>query len=65
MFAKNCIFACVHKEMDNAMFPGANYSFNESGLQNQVFLAQVFGSHFSFENSCIFSTKLLILLKKT
>ena len=32
-YAKNCVFACVHKEIDNALFPGANYSFRESGLQ--------------------------------
>ena len=30
---KKLRFACVHKEIDNALFPGANYSFHESGLQ--------------------------------
>ena len=24
---------CVHKEIDNALFSGTNYSFRESGLQ--------------------------------
>ena len=32
-FAKNCVFHCVHKEIDNAFSPGDNYSFCESGLQ--------------------------------
>ena len=32
-YAKNCVFHCVHKEIDNAFSPGANYSFRESGLQ--------------------------------
>ena len=27
------VFHCVHKEIDNAFSPGANYSFRESGLQ--------------------------------
>ena len=27
------VFHCVHKEIDNAFSPGANYSFCESGLQ--------------------------------
>ena len=31
--AKNCVFHCVHKEIDNALFSGANYSFREGGLQ--------------------------------
>ena len=30
---KNCVFHCVHKEIDNAFSPGDNYSFRESGLQ--------------------------------
>ena len=32
-YAKNCVFHCVHKEIDNAFSPGDNYSFCESGLQ--------------------------------
>ena len=32
-YAKNCVFHCVHKEIDNAFSPGDNYSFRESGLQ--------------------------------
>ena len=32
-YAKNCVFHCVHKEIDNAFSPRANYSFRESGLQ--------------------------------
>ena len=43
-YAKNCVFACVHKEIDNALFPGANYSFHEIGFANyttDVYLAQV------------------------
>ena len=27
------VFHCVHKEIDNAFSPGANYLFRESGLQ--------------------------------
>ena len=27
------LFHCVHKEIDKAFSPGANYSFHESGLQ--------------------------------
>ena len=27
------VFHCIHKEIDNAFSPGANYSFRESGLQ--------------------------------
>ena len=30
---KNCVFHCVHKEIDNAFSPGDNYSFHESDLQ--------------------------------
>ena len=30
---KNCVFHCVHKEIDNAFSPGDNYSFRESDLQ--------------------------------
>ena len=30
---KNCIFHCIHKEIDTAFSPGANYLFRESGLQ--------------------------------
>ena len=33
MYANNCVFHCIHKEIDNAFSPGANYSFRESGLQ--------------------------------
>ena len=44
-YAKNCIFACIHKEIDNALFPGANYSFNEIGLQiTSHLLSSSFGS---------------------
>ena len=44
-YAKNCVFACVHKEIDNALFPGANYSFRESGLQiTSHLLSSSFGS---------------------
>ena len=32
-YANNCFFHCVHKEIDNAFSPGANYLFRESGLQ--------------------------------
>ena len=32
-YAKNCVFHCVHIEIDNAFSPGDNYSFRESGLQ--------------------------------
>ena len=32
-YAKNCVFHCVHKEIDNAFSPGDNYSFRESDLQ--------------------------------
>ena len=32
-YAKNCVFLCVHNEIDNAFSPGDNYSFRESGLQ--------------------------------
>ena len=32
-YANNCVFHCVHKEIDNAFSPGANYLFHESGLQ--------------------------------
>ena len=32
-YANNCVFHCVHKEIDNAFSPGANYLFRESGLQ--------------------------------
>ena len=32
-YAKNCVFHCVHKEIDNAFSPGDNYLFRESGLQ--------------------------------
>ena len=32
-YAKKCVFHCVHKEIDNAFSPRANYSFRESGLQ--------------------------------
>ena len=43
--AKNCVFAYVHKEIDNALFPGANYSFHESGLQiTSRLLSSSFGS---------------------
>ena len=31
--ANNCVFHCVHKEIDNTFSLGANYSFHESGLQ--------------------------------
>ena len=31
--AKNCVFHCVHKEIDNASSLGDSYSFRESGLQ--------------------------------
>ena len=42
---KNCNFACLHKEIDNALFPGANYSFRESGLQiTSRLLSSSFGS---------------------
>ena len=45
MYAKNCIFACVHKKMDHALFSGANYSFRESGLQiTSRLLGSSFGS---------------------
>ena len=44
-YAKNCAFACVHKEIDNTLFPGANYSFRESGLQiTSRLLSSSFGS---------------------
>ena len=34
MYVNNCVFHCVHKEIDNANFsPGDNYLFRESGLQ--------------------------------
>ena len=29
MYVNNCVFHCLHKEIDNAFFPGANYSFRE------------------------------------
>ena len=32
-YAKNCVFHCIHKEIDNAFSPGDNYSFHESDLQ--------------------------------
>ena len=32
-YANNCVFHCVHKEINNAFSPGANYLFRESGLQ--------------------------------
>ena len=32
-YAKNCVFHCVHKEIDYAFSPGDNYSFHESDLQ--------------------------------
>ena len=32
-YANNCVFHCVHKEIDNAFSLGDNYSFCESGLQ--------------------------------
>ena len=32
-YARNCVFHCVHKEIDNAFSPGDNYSFHESDLQ--------------------------------
>ena len=32
-YANNCVFHCIHKEIDNASSLGANYSFRESGLQ--------------------------------
>ena len=32
-YAKNCVFHCVHKEIDNTFSPGDNYLFRESGLQ--------------------------------
>ena len=32
-YANNCVFHCVHKEIDNAFSPGDNYLFRESGLQ--------------------------------
>ena len=32
-YANNCVFHCIHKEIDNAFFPGANYLFCESGLK--------------------------------
>ena len=32
-YANNCVFHCVHKEIDNAFSLGDNYSFRESGLQ--------------------------------
>ena len=35
-YAKNCVFHCVHKEIDNAFSPGDNYSFHESDLQITV-----------------------------
>ena len=31
-YANNCVFHCVHKEIDNAFSPGDNYSFRESGF---------------------------------
>ena len=31
--ASNCVFHCIHKEIDNTFSPGDNYSFRESGLQ--------------------------------
>ena len=37
-YANNCVFHCVHKEIDNAFSPGANYSFRESGLQITLIL---------------------------
>ena len=27
------VFHCIHKEIDNAFSPDANYTFRESGLQ--------------------------------
>ena len=43
---KKTVFACVHKEIDNALFPGrANYSFRENGLQLTThLLGSSFGS---------------------
>ena len=32
-YTNNCVFHCVHKKIDNAFSPGANYLFHESGLQ--------------------------------
>ena len=32
-YANNCVFHCVHKEIDDAFSPGDNYSFRDSGLQ--------------------------------
>ena len=33
MYANNCVFHCVHKEIDNTFSPGAHYLFRENGLQ--------------------------------
>ena len=42
---RNCVFACVHKEIDNSLFPGAYYSFRESDLQiTSRLLGSSFGS---------------------
>ena len=35
-YANNCVFHCLHKEIDNAFSPGANNSFRESGLQTKL-----------------------------
>ena len=48
-YAKNCVFHCVHKEIDNAFSPGDNYSFHESDLQITLrLLSSWFRKHSSF-----------------
>ena len=41
MYAKNCVFHCVHKEINNPFSPGANYLFCLSGLQITLHLLTV------------------------
>ena len=43
-YANNCVVHCVHKEKDNALFPGANYLFRESGSQIRLRLSSSLGS---------------------
>ena len=54
MYANNCVFHLVHKEIDNAFSLSANYSFCESGLQITLRLLSS-----SFGNTVLLHTLIL------
>ena len=48
MYANNCVFHCVHKQIDNAFSPGDNYSFREWLQITLRLLSSKFRKHSSF-----------------